>query len=77
MSAAYSPAATAAAAAASCGVRGAQISLLPPHTSDGAGEVECESGLKGPLGPTFLRLMAHMENSEDGRGRGERLSELN
>lgn len=34
--------------------------------SDGGG-VQCESGLKGPLGPTVLRLIAHMENSEDGR----------
>ena len=45
--------------------------IPPPHTSDGAGGVECESGLKGPLGPTLLRLMAHMESSEDGEGTGQ------
>ena len=48
--------------------------IPPPHTSDGAGGVECESGLKGPLGPTLLRLMAHMESSEEegeGAGQGE------
>ena len=40
---------------------------LPP--SDGEGGVQCDSGLKGPLGPTVLRLIGHMESSEWG---GER-----
>lgn len=42
------------------------ILSAPLSVSDGD-DVQCESGLKGPLGPTILRLIGHMESSEGGR----------
>ena len=44
--------------------------------SDGEGGVQCDSGLKGPLGPTVLRLIGHMESSEWEKEGGKGMSEL-